>query len=285
LISKKEKYEQYRPKKFLGQHFLVDHNIAKKIVRSCEIHSGDFVIEIGPGQGILTKYLSELTSNLTAVELDKSIYTRLTTEYQNNIRLIHGDFLKLDIHNYLNNELETRDKAKVVGNIPYNLTTEIIFKIYESKDKISSAVLMMQKEVAQRLIAQPDSKEYGILSILTQIHTYPKILFNVPPTAFFPQPNVHSSMVKFDFADIRYNIEDENFFKALVKKTFGKRRKTMKNSLKDFFQTHEIIPDEINFDFSRRPENVSVIDFVKLSNSIWNMKSKGDKEKLTIETM
>lgn len=278
MVSKKEKYELYRPKKFLGQNFLVDKNIAKKIVRSCEIHPGDLVIEIGPGQGVLTQYLSEFTSNLTAVELDKSIYTKLTIEYQNSIRLIHGDFLKLDIENYLSRDLKTMERIKVVGNIPYNLTTEIIFKIYQSKHRISSAVLMMQKEVAYRLIAKPDSKNYGILSILTQIHTIPKILFNVPPTAFFPIPGVDSSVVKFDFGNMPNDIEDENLFSTLVKSSFGKRRKIMKNSLKEFFEINEINVEQIDFNFSRRPENVSVAEFIELSNSILREKRKAKRE-------
>lgn len=273
MTSIKEKYEKYKPKKFLGQNFLVDKNIAKKIVNSLEINHQDVVIEIGPGQGVLTNYISALTSNLIAIEIDKTIYTKLSYEYGKRIKLIHSDFLKLNIKKELNEYVGSARKIKVIGNIPYNITSEILFKLYESKEIIYSVVLMMQKEVAQRLVALPNSKEYGILSIMTQIHSTPKILFTVPPTAFFPKPKVDSSVLKFEFAKDHYEIKDEKMFNLLVKKSFGKRRKTMRNSLKDFFEISNISPQKIDFDFSRRPESVTIKEFVDLSNSICSKKN------------
>lgn len=266
MISTKQKYALYKPKKFLGQNFLVDNNIAKKIVASLDILPEDVVIEIGPGQGVLTKYLLGLTKNFYAVEIDKSIYEKLSEEYQGKLKLIHKDFLKLDF----TKDIDTGEsgKIKIIGNIPYNITTEILFKLYDSNDKVSSATLMMQKEVARRLTAKPNTKDYGILAIQTQLHTIPKILFNVPPTAFFPKPNVDSSIVKFDFKNSIAGLNDKSLFKELVRESFGQRRKTMRNSLKKFFERNKIDFEKLEFDFSRRPENVNIEEFKMLSNSI-----------------
>ncbi|MEO6695758.1 MAG: 16S rRNA (adenine(1518)-N(6)/adenine(1519)-N(6))-dimethyltransferase RsmA [Ignavibacteria bacterium] len=275
MISNKEKYELYKPKKFLGQNFLVDENIARKIVASLEIKSDDIVIEIGPGQGVLTKFLADVTENLIAVEIDKSIYEKLTEEYKTKVKIIHKDFLKLDFQNDLKEISVKNNKFKIIGNIPYNITTEILFKLYDLPDKPLSAILMMQKEVARRLIAQPNSKDYGILAIQTQVHSSPKILFDVPPTAFFPKPRVHSSIVKFDFTKSKYKISDKRIFKTLVKASFSQRRKTMKNSLKNFFDENELSFENFDFDFSRRAESVSIGEYSLLSDSLASFNKKG----------
>lgn len=277
MISNKEKFEHYKPKKFLGQNFLVDHNIAKKIVASLEIKPEDIIVEIGPGQGVLTKYISHLTDNFVAVELDRSIYEKLSFEYKGKLKLIHKDFLKVDLENDIRNIFENKNisgehKLKIIGNIPYNITTEILFKLYDSVEIIDSAILMMQKEVARRLTAQPHTKDYGILAIQTQVHCDPKILFNVPPTAFFPKPNVDSSIVRFDFNKTGFEIQDKELFKTLVKQSFSQRRKTMKNSLKKFFQDLNIQPEKIDFDFTRRAETVSIEEFIGLLNSVIALK-------------
>ena len=270
LISTKQKYELYKPKKFLGQNFLVDDNIAKKIVASLGIAENDTVIEIGPGRGVLTKYIQELTDNFYAVELDRSIFEDLKIEYGGSINLIHKDFLKIDLDADIS--IDDRSKRfKVIGNIPYNITSEILFRLFESADRVDSAVLMMQKEVAKRLTAVPDTKDYGILAIQTQLHTVPKILFNVPPTAFFPKPNVFSSIVKLDFRRDLSGIKDRRLFKELVRESFGKRRKTMRNSLKKFFERNELDVEKINFDLSRRPENVTIREFELLSNDLFEL--------------
>ena len=273
MISTRKKYEIYKPKKFLGQNFLVDNNIAKKIVNSLEISSEDAVIEIGPGRGVLTKYILGLADIFYAVELDRSIFESLNSEFSASINLIHKDFLKFDFESDINSDDRSR-KFKIIGNIPYNITTEILFKLFESADRIDSAVLMMQKEVAKRLTAVPDTKDYGILAIQTQLHTVPKILFNVPPTAFFPKPNVFSSIVKLDFKKDLSEIKDKRLFKELVRESFGQRRKTMRNSLKKFLERNMIEAAEVEFDLSRRPENVTIVEFEKLSNYFFYMISK-----------
>lgn len=270
MISTKQKYELYKPKKFLGQNFLVDDNIAKKIVASLGITENDTVIEIGPGRGVLTKYIQELTDNFYAVELDRSIFEELKIKYGGSINLIHKDFLKIDLDADIS--IDDRSKRfKVIGNIPYNITTEILFRLFEYADRVDSAVLMMQKEVAKRLTAVPDTKDYGILAIQTQLHTVPKILFNVPPTAFFPKPNVFSSIVKLDFKRDLSGIKDRRLFKELVRESFGQRRKTMRNSLKRFFERNELDVEKIIFDLSRRPENVTIREFELLSNDLFEL--------------
>lgn len=276
MISNEDKYNKYKPKKFLGQNFLVDENIAKKIVSSLEINPGDIVIEIGPGQGVLTKYISALTENLIAVELDRSIHEKLSAEYSGKAKIIHKDFLKFDLQKDLNEILGVnvsgKMKLKVIGNIPYNITTEILFKLFERADIMETAVLMMQKEVAKRLTAQPNTKDYGILAVQTQFSSSPKILFGVPPTAFFPKPNVESSIVKFGFSENKYRVSDKQLFKSLVRNSFGQRRKTLKNSLRNFCETNNISLDDIEFDFSRRAESLSIQEFTELSDRITKLK-------------
>lgn len=269
MLSNKEKYDKYRPKKFLGQNFLVDNNIAKKIISSLEIKEGDNVMEIGPGQGALTKYLVEERCSYTAVELDKGIYEDLKEEYGDRVNLIHSDFLKLGTEVF--SELSDKEnKLKIIGNIPYNITTEILFKLFGLREYVSEAVMMMQKEVAQRLTAKPNTKEYGILAVQTALYSDMKILFSVPPTAFFPKPRVHSSVVKFTFKENNETLKSEELFKKIVRQSFGQRRKVMSNSLKTLFEENGITPGEVEFDFSRRPESLSLSEFIELSNRIYD---------------
>lgn len=262
------KYEKFRPKKFLGQNFLVDENISKKIISFLDIQDGDNVLEIGPGHGALTKHLIKFNINYTAVEIDKFIIEELTEKYGNKINLIHKDFLEFDfsqIHDF------TTPPIKVIGNIPYNITTEILFKLYDNKQFVQSAVLMMQKEVAQRLTAKPNTKDYGILAILTQVNAVPKIVYNVPPTAFFPKPKVTSSVVRLELKNDSYVIKNVDLFKKIVKSSFNQRRKVMRNSLKKLFEEKSIEFNSVNFDFSKRPEQLSIQEFVELSNSIYDI--------------
>ena len=264
----KDKYEKYKPKKFLGQNFLVDENIAKKIVSSLNIEENDNVLEIGPGKASLTKYLAEKNINLIAVELDKSVIGELNERFKDKLHLIHKDFLKVDLQKDIKELIAPEKKLRIIGNIPYNITTEILFKIFEANNFVSEAVLMMQKEVAQRLIAKKDNKDYGILAVQTQAFSKPEILFNVPPTAFFPKPNVTSTVVRFTFDSLPYTINSIPVFKKLVRAGFGKRRKTLRNSLKDMLKELNIDEKELNLDMIRRPENLSVEEFANLSNDI-----------------
>jgi len=268
LVSTQTKYETYRPKKFLGQNFLTDENLAKKIVNSLDIVPGDTVVEIGPGKGVLTKYIEPLTNDFFAVELDRHIVTELEQKYGDRINLIHKNFLKVSIEDEIFSRRKNKGRIKIIGNIPYNITTEIIFRMTEKRNMISSAVLMMQKEVARRLTSSPGTKDYGILAVLIQLYSIPKILFNVPPEAFFPKPRVVSSVVRFDFPENVHNEIDYSLLSEVVKKSFGKRRKTMRNSLKEFFIENDILQEKIEFDFNRRPESLSIEEFLKLTGDI-----------------
>lgn len=266
LTNASDKFEKYRPKKFLGQNFLVDENIAKKIVASLNIQPDDYVIEIGPGQSSLTKYLIELTKNFVAVELDKHIVEKLRAE--GKIDVVHKDFLKLDFDKDLPKFTDKKKKLKIIGNIPYNITSQILFMLFDNAERVDSALLMMQKEVARRLTAVPNTKDYGILATQTQVFTTPKLLFNVPPTAFFPKPKVDSTVVKFDFHSVKHKIENYPLFKSLVKASFGQRRKTMRNSLKKFFEENKLSFENFDFDFSRRAESVSIDEYISLNDAI-----------------
>lgn len=260
MLKTRDKYKIYKPKKIFGQNFLVDDNISQKIVKQLEINETDTVLEIGPGQGALTKHIVPLTNNYIAVEIDSCIVTTLQEKYENDIKIINDDFLKFKMDCFT-------ESIKVIGNLPYNITSEILFKLFDNRKIVTCAVLMVQKELAYRLTATPNTKEYGILSVQTQAFAQPKILFNVPPTVFFPKPKVESSVIKLEFKN-NYEILNKDIFKKLVRSSFGKRRKFIKNSLKDFFEEYKLNFTDFNFDFTRRAENISVEEFINLANRI-----------------
>jgi 16S rRNA (adenine1518-N6/adenine1519-N6)-dimethyltransferase len=256
------------PKKSLGQNYLTDENISRNIVNSFDIKKDDYVIEIGAGQGALTKYLLEKTSNLTAIELDENNCRILKNKFP-GLKILNEDFLKIDIHRFL--ELETTGlprrftprNLRVIGNIPYNITSEIVFKLIDNRQVIKDAQLMIQEEVARRLASRPGSKEYGIPSVLVQAFSKPGLKFKVSRNCFYPKPNVDSRIIYFDFAESREKeITNTEFFKRFVKASFSSRRKTMRNSLKPL----NLELNKSDFDFSRRAESLSVKEFIDLSN-------------------
>lgn len=264
-MKTREKYKLYKPKKFLGQNFLVDDNIARKIIKHFELKSSDTVLEIGPGRGALTKHLAGFCKKYYGIEIDKSIADSLKIKYGDKGKIINEDFLEYDLNKF-------KKPIKIIGNLPYNIASEILFKLFEHNKKIISAVLMVQKEFAKRIIAKPNSKEYGILSVQSQVFSKPEILFNVPPTVFFPKPKVQSSVIKLDFQNLDTSLISKECFKEVVRTAFGKRRKTLKNSLKELFEELNLDFDDLDlfFDFSVRAESLSVQDFVQLSNLIFN---------------
>ena len=265
-MKTQEKYEKYKPKKFFGQNFLVDDNISKKIIKQLEIQDDDVIVEIGPGQGALTKHLVNEAKRYFAVEIDTGIADKLENDYGGSVKIIRGDFLKFNLQKDI--KLNRGERLKIIGNIPYNITSEILFKLFDVSNIVKCAVLMVQREVARRLIAKPNTKDYGILAVQTQMNCIPKLLFDVPPTSFFPKPNVHSSVIKLDFSEKIYEVMSGTVFTQLVRSAFGKRRKVMSNSLKEFFIENNIDKADIDFDFTRRPENLSVPEFVQLSNEL-----------------
>jgi 16S rRNA (adenine1518-N6/adenine1519-N6)-dimethyltransferase len=262
------------PKKSLSQNYLTDDNICRKIVNSLDIKDKDLIIEIGAGQGALTRYILQKTSNFIAIELDKDNCIHLQKSLP-DLKLINADFLNIDIvksvkryfrHKYSN---ENEIRIRVIGNIPYNITSDILFKLFDYRRYIDDALLMIQEEVAQRLTAAPNSKSYGITSVFTQVFTLPKLLFKVSRNCFFPKPGVDSRIIQLSFNSVLENkIDDINIFKRVVKMSFSSRRKTLKNCLsKNGFRLNDI-----DFDFSRRAETLKVEEFIFLSNQFLKLK-------------
>ncbi len=261
-----KKYGLYAKKKY-GQNFLVDPNILRKIVEVAGIDSDTHVVEIGPGLGSLTELLVKEAKKVTAYEIDKDMIQVLNdrlSEYE-NLEVIEADILKTDI--------DFEDEITVVANLPYYITTPILFKLLESDLKIKRIVVMMQKEVAQRLEGSVNTKDYNSLSIAIQYRTTAKIAFPVSREVFIPKPNVDSSVIVLDVLDEpRVKVEDEVFFFRVVKSAFGQRRKTLVNNLHAIFGIpKQILKDilvELGLKETVRGEGLSIDDFAKLSEQI-----------------
>jgi 16S rRNA (adenine1518-N6/adenine1519-N6)-dimethyltransferase len=251
------------PKKSLGQNFLRDENVARNIVESLELHSDDVVLEIGPGQGALTKYLCSRAKEILAVELDERAIGVLRETLGESVRLIHADVLKVSLAS-LSHEYKAR--LRVVGNIPYNITSDILFWLFDGCDAVRDATLMVQQEVARRFVAQTGTKEYGILSIFSQYYSTPEFLFKVSRNSFFPRPNVDSAVVRFHLRSQLPSCNRE-LFKAVVRGTFGKRRKTLRNGLRYMGFTDDQL-ERVGIDLSRRPETLTLEDFLTLTKEL-----------------
>ena len=250
-------------KKSLGQNFLIDQNIQKKIVNSLSCKEKDqLIFEIGPGRGALTEHLLELNKELILVEFDSDLAEYWKNKKLDNVKIFNSDILNIDLtklHINHNNKL-----IHVIGNIPYNITSPILFHLFDHRTVISEAVIMMQKEVAERIVASPNSKEYGILSVQSQFFSNVKKLFNVPSSVFKPRPNVDSTVLHFDFnKEINPEI-DLTFFKNIVRTSFNHRRKMLRSTLKGFSEDLSLI----DFDFTKRPEDLSVEDFIFLTSKL-----------------
>ena len=250
-----------RAKKHLGQHFLKDETIAAKIADSLSFEGYRNVLEIGPGMGVLTKYLLKKDIIVWVVEIDSESIEYLKTHYLHlSDRIINADFLKMDLSTYFKG-----DPLAIIGNFPYNISSQIVFKAIEYRDYIPEFSGMFQKEVAQRITAGPGSKIYGILSVLTQAFFEVEYLFTVPPNVFNPPPRVDSGVIKL-VRKKNYTLPvDVPFFFRVVKTAFNQRRKTLRNSLKSFQISDKLKEDVI---FALRPEQLSVDQFIKLTKSL-----------------
>lgn len=255
----------YRPKKSLGQNFLRDENILRKIAESVNVGIGNVVIEIGPGQGALTKHLFKKSINFIAIEVDERSVQLLKERYGEKLQLIHRNVLDVDLKEFTRHNAE---RLHIVGNIPYNLTSEILFWLFDSRSLVSDATLMVQFEVARRLVASPRTKEYGILSVFTRFYTDCNILFKVSRNCFFPKPEVDSAVIQLNFNKHLPEC-DEQLFRLIVRATFGKRRKTLRNGLKSLDLDDEVL-DQISFDLTRRPEELSVLEFLESTNILYS---------------
>ena len=256
--------ENVSPKKFLGQHFLIDENISKKIVDAVNLKEFDKIVEIGPGKGALSKYLFDFSDKLILVEYDTESVEFIKSSFKkHNPNIVKKDFLKYN----LKDVLTQTSKNLIIGNFPYNISSQIIFKILENYLLVGNLIGMFQKEVAERIISKPNSKEYGIISVKTQLLYDVKILFDVSPNVFFPKPRVNSSVISLTRKEnININF-DLKLFDKLVKLSFQQRRKKIKNSLKKLDIKENILEDSI---FDLRPEQLSVNDFIKLTQKISN---------------
>jgi 16S rRNA (adenine1518-N6/adenine1519-N6)-dimethyltransferase len=248
------------PLKRFGQNYLQDQNIIKKIIAEIDPKENELIIEIGPGQGAITKMLLESKANLTAIEIDKRVIDDLQTRYT-DLQLLQSDFLKLDLNQFIDS---SEKKLRVVGNIPYNITSPILFKLFENNTIVQDAVFMVQYEVAKRMTAKMGSKDYGILSVLLEYFGNTKLAFKVSPNVFYPKPNVDSAVVHINFNDKRNNSEFNLMFKSIVKSAFGNRRKTLKNSLSNGIFA-EVNFSDCGIDLSLRAEQLNVNDFIKLA--------------------
>lgn len=268
----------FQLKKSLGQNFLIDINIIRKIIQQSGIHKEAGVIEIGPGIGSLTEHLARSANKVLAFEIDQRLIPILNEELKTytNIEIINEDILKVDLHTTIQNHFNETEEIFVVANLPYYITTPIIMKILIEKLPIQSLTVMLQKEVAERMIAEPNHKSYGSLSIATQYFTKSKIIMEVPKTVFMPQPKVTSSVLKLD---IRSNppvqVKDEQLFFEVIQAAFKHRRKTILNNLGTHFQDKyskvemQTILEQLQIDVKRRAESLTIDEFALLAEQMY----------------
>ncbi len=254
-----------RASKRLGQNFLIDSAVVDGIVEAAEISEGDNVLEIGPGIGTLTQGLLEAGANVTAVELDKKLPAVLaqTLEGYENFKLVQGDILKVDLEELM------PQNFKVVANLPYYITTQILLTLMERKLPVTKIVTMVQKEVAERMIAAPNSKAYGAMTVAVQFRADVRIAFDVPPESFIPRPEVTSSVVVCDIRETPFKV-DETFFTKVVRAAFGQRRKTLLNSLIGAGFQREAVTKALEvagIEPARRAETLTLEEFSRLAIS------------------
>ena len=254
--------------KKLGQNFLIKRGIVDEIVHAAELTPGEPVLEVGPGIGTLTQGLAQIGADVTAIELDRRLLEVLDTTLASydNVRIVHGDVLKLDVPTIMNHK-----PFKVVANLPYYITTPIIMSLLESKLPIERLVVMVQKEVALRMVAKPGTKDYGALSVAVQYYTKPDIVLDVPPKSFLPAPAVTSSVIRCVLRDKPpVDVIDEKLFFRVVKAGFAQRRKTFANTMKTTGLSKDRIEEllaKANIDGQRRGETFTLQEFADVANA------------------
>lgn len=254
--------------KKLGQNFLIKRGIVDEIVKAADLQEGEPVLEIGPGIGTLTQGLAQSGANVTAIELDTRLLEVLDTTLAqySNVTIVHGDVLKLDVPSIMNHK-----PFKVVANLPYYITTPIIMSLLESRLPIERLVVMVQKEVALRMVAKPGTKDYGALSVAVQYYTKPDIVLDVPPKSFLPAPAVTSSVIRCVLRDKPpVDVVDEKLFFRVVKAGFAQRRKTFANTMKTTGLSKDRIEEllaKANIDGQRRGETFTLQEFADVANA------------------
>jgi len=262
---------EFRPKKSRGQNFLIHEHVIESIVRLLDLDRDDQVLEIGPGLGFLTRRLLERAGKVWAVEVDDALVERLrVSEFAATAKfnLIHGDILEVSLEQIL-----PQTKFKLVGNLPYSIATPVLFRIFDWREHFSTLVLMVQKEVADRIASGPGTKDYGTLSVWCHVHGRITDKINVSPEAFFPRPKVRSTVLKFElYAEPLVGAGEMAKFRGLVRAAFGQRRKTLSNTMTSWLKRERPEIDGFllaqGIDPKRRGETLTVDDFVKLSHAI-----------------
>ncbi len=258
---------RFQARKSLGQNFLTDENIARKMVRLFDPKPGDRIVEIGPGFGVLTRYLVESGCEYFGIEIDQRLIPVLESRFggRENVHIIQGDFRKFHLEQIAP---AAGKRLRLIGNIPYHITSSILFTAFRQYRLIQDMMLMVQREVAERIVAAPGNKNYSLLSVLSQTFSQPQIRFHISKHVFHPKPDVESSVVYFEIKTDRIaRIVDPAFFIETVKKLFGQRRKTLRNSLR------QIVPvtadrDRWSIDLQRRVETLTVEEIIDLVNQV-----------------
>jgi 16S rRNA (adenine1518-N6/adenine1519-N6)-dimethyltransferase len=268
-------------KKSLGQNFLIDPNILHRIVDFAEISERSGVIEIGPGIGALTEHLARRAKKVVAFEIDQRLLPILedTLSPYSNVSVIHQDILKADVGKVISEEFTDVEEVMIVANLPYYVTTPIIMKLLTDRLPIRGMVVMLQKEVADRMAAKPGTKDYGSLTIAVQYYTNAETVMNVPRTVFIPKPNVDSAVIRLTKLDQpAVPVKDESFFFTVVRASFGQRRKTILNNLisqlpngKERKGQIEKALQQANIDPQRRGETLTIAEFASLSDCLYDI--------------
>ena len=253
-----------KAKKHLGQHFLINKKISEKIVDSLDLNKNLHIIEIGPGQGALTQFLIKKTNQIILIEIDQECIEVLKNQFQKT-KIIYGDILKIDL------DILKIDSYSIIGNFPYNISSQILFKVLEHRNNIHQVVGMFQKEVADRICSKPKSKKYGILSVLMQAYFNCTQLLDVYPEDFRPKPKVNSSVIKLTRNNTAKLKCDHKQLTEVVKLAFGQRRKTLKNALKKITNLGELNLTKI---MNNRAEELTVSQFVELTIQIFKKKTR-----------
>ena len=255
-----------KAKKSYGQHFLTDHSVSTGIADAINEKIGN-LLEVGPGRGMLTQYLIPLQKKLKLVEADRDMVSILQTKWPEiNTDLIEMDFLKYNLEDAFAGE-----EFSLVGNFPYNISSQIVFKMIDNRALIPEMIGMFQKEVGERIIADPGSKKYGVVSVLTQAYYEGHFIFHVPPESFNPPPKVDSIVIKLTRKAENYGDYNTSLFKHIVKSSFNQRRKMLRNTMKSIVSDKTFLNDPM---FNKRPEQLNVEEFIALTNRVSDFNQK-----------
>ncbi|VAX36450.1 SSU rRNA (adenine(1518)-N(6)/adenine(1519)-N(6))-dimethyltransferase [hydrothermal vent metagenome] len=251
------------PKKYLGQNFLINPQVQQRIIESCSLRKTDVVLEIGPGKGALTHLIAPRVKKLIAVETDRQLAENLMQHFKGtHVEIVHADILKFPFE-------QLSDNLKIIGNLPYNISTPILQKVLFYRHKVSFFYMMVQREYGQRLLAKPHTKDYGSLTCFVQYYTKAKMLFKVSAGSFNPVPKVQSCFLCLDFTQrLTYKAHNEELLFKIIRLAFGQRRKTIKNALSNLMSKEDLnhLFETLSIDKKLRAENLSVEDYVKITN-------------------